>query len=72
MGGTVEDASKIVTDSLVNVNFLAGTPEEIVDRVREFLDATAELGFDAVSFAKLGPDYREALQLLGTEVLPKL
>ncbi len=71
-GATFEELAKIVPDSLVDASFLAGTPEEIVDRVGEFLDVAAELGFDEISFAKLGPDYEEALHLLGSEVLPKL
>jgi alkanesulfonate monooxygenase SsuD/methylene tetrahydromethanopterin reductase-like flavin-dependent oxidoreductase (luciferase family) len=71
-GATFEAMAELVPDSLIDATFLAGTPEEIVDRAGELLDAAAELGFDEISFAKLGPDYDEALHLLGTEVLPML
>jgi hypothetical protein len=31
----------------------------------------AQLGYDHVAFAKLGPDYEEAIKLLGEQVIPR-
>ena len=71
-GSTVHEAARAVPDSMVDAGFIAGTPEEVAENAMEFLHAAEDLGFDAIAFAKLGPDYGEALHLLSTEVLPKL
>jgi len=36
------------------------------------LAAAERLGYDHVAFAKLGPDYEEAIELLAGQVVPAL
>jgi alkanesulfonate monooxygenase SsuD/methylene tetrahydromethanopterin reductase-like flavin-dependent oxidoreductase (luciferase family) len=69
-GGTVEEASKLVTEQMVKSYYAAGTPEEVRDQIIELVSAAARLGYDHVAFAKLGPDYEEAINLLAEQVVP--
>lgn len=71
-GATVEEASKLVTDHMVKDYYAAGTPEEVRDQIIELAGAADCLGYDHVAFAKLGPDYEEAINLLAEEVVPAL
>jgi 5,10-methylenetetrahydromethanopterin reductase len=58
----------MVTSSMLALA-LAGTPEEIAERIA----ALAGLGVTRVSLGgPLGPDPREAIRLLGERVLPAL
>jgi hypothetical protein len=50
----------------------AGTPEEVRDQIIELVGAAEEFGYDHVAFAKLGPDYDEAINLLAEQVVPAL
>ncbi len=65
-GGSVEDAAALVTDEMVHACYLAGHPDDVVEPARECLAAAGHLGYEQVVFAKLGPDYGEALGLLST------
>lgn len=47
---------------------LAGPPELVVERLREFVD----LGFSAFNFLTAGPDHREQTERLGREVIPEV
>jgi alkanesulfonate monooxygenase SsuD/methylene tetrahydromethanopterin reductase-like flavin-dependent oxidoreductase (luciferase family) len=49
---------------------VAGGPEECRDQIAALLDQAARLNFSQVAFAKLGPDYEEAIKLLRHRVLP--
>lgn len=69
-GVTVEEASKLVTEPMVKSYYAAGTPEEVRDQIIELVSAAARLGYDHVAFAKLGPDYEEAINLLAAQVVP--
>lgn len=71
-GATVEQASTLVTDHMVRCYYAAGTPEEVRDQIIELTGAAGELGYDHVAFAKLGPDYEEAINLLAHQVMPAL
>lgn len=71
-GATVEEASKLVTEHMVKTYYAAGTPEEVKDQIIELVGAAGRLGYDHVAFAKLGPDYEEAIELLAKEVVPAL
>lgn len=71
-GATVEEASKLVTEHMVKTYYAAGRPEEVRDQIIELLDAAGRLGYDHVAFAKLGPDYEEAIELLAAQVVPAL
>ena len=69
-GAAVEEASKLVTEPMVKSYYAAGTPEEVRDQIIELVSAAARLGYDHVAFAKLGPDYEEAINLLAEQVVP--
>lgn len=71
-GATVEEASTLVTDAMVKAYYAAGTPAEVRDQIIELAGAAAGLGYDHIAFAKLGPDYGEAIDLLADEVAPAL
>lgn len=71
-GATVEQASALVSDHMVRCYYAAGTPEEVRDQIIELTGAAGELGYDHVAFAKLGPDYEEAIGLLANQVVPAL
>jgi alkanesulfonate monooxygenase SsuD/methylene tetrahydromethanopterin reductase-like flavin-dependent oxidoreductase (luciferase family) len=71
-GATVEEASKLVTEHMVRTYYAAGTPEEVKDQIIELVGAAGRLGYDHVAFAKLGPDYEEAIKLLANQVVPAL
>lgn len=69
-GATVEEAAKLVTEHMVKTYYAAGTPEEVRDQILELAGAAGTLGYDHVAFAKLGPDYEEAINLLAKQVIP--
>jgi alkanesulfonate monooxygenase SsuD/methylene tetrahydromethanopterin reductase-like flavin-dependent oxidoreductase (luciferase family) len=71
-GATVEQASALVTDAMLRSYYAAGRPEEVRDQIIELLAAAGRLGYDQVAFAKLGPDYDEAIKLLAEEIVPAL
>jgi alkanesulfonate monooxygenase SsuD/methylene tetrahydromethanopterin reductase-like flavin-dependent oxidoreductase (luciferase family) len=71
-GATVEEASKLVTEHMVKTYYAAGTPEEVRDQIIELADAAGRLAYDHIAFAKLGPDYEEAINLLANDVMPAL
>lgn len=65
--GKVDEAIGLVPDRAVDAFSLSGTPEDIIPRVEQLIDA----GADNVAFGPpLGPDPGEALRLLGERVLP--
>jgi alkanesulfonate monooxygenase SsuD/methylene tetrahydromethanopterin reductase-like flavin-dependent oxidoreductase (luciferase family) len=69
-GATVEAASKLVTETMVKSYYAAGKPEEVRDQIIELTAAAGRLGYDHVAFAKLGPDYEEAINLLADTIVP--
>jgi alkanesulfonate monooxygenase SsuD/methylene tetrahydromethanopterin reductase-like flavin-dependent oxidoreductase (luciferase family) len=71
-GATVEEASALVTEHMVKTYYAAGTPEEVCDQIVELAGAAGRFGYDHVAFAKLGPDYEEAIHLLASQVVPAL
>jgi alkanesulfonate monooxygenase SsuD/methylene tetrahydromethanopterin reductase-like flavin-dependent oxidoreductase (luciferase family) len=71
-GATVEEASKLVTEHMVKTYYAAGTPEEVRDQIIDLAGAAGKLGYDHIAFAKLGPNYEEAINLLGDQVVPAL
>jgi alkanesulfonate monooxygenase SsuD/methylene tetrahydromethanopterin reductase-like flavin-dependent oxidoreductase (luciferase family) len=71
-GVTVEDAAKLVTEEMVKAYYAAGTPEEVRDQIIELVSAAARLGYNHIAFAKLGPDYEEAITLLAEDVVPAI
>jgi alkanesulfonate monooxygenase SsuD/methylene tetrahydromethanopterin reductase-like flavin-dependent oxidoreductase (luciferase family) len=71
-GATIEEAAALVEDRMVDAYYLAGTPDDVVPRVLEVVEQARGLGIDQIVFAKLGPDYAEAIDCLGREVLPRV
>ena len=71
-GVTVEEAAKLVTEHMVKTYYAAGRPEEVRDQIVELARAAGKLGYDHIAFAKLGPDYEEAIELLAGQVVPAL
>jgi alkanesulfonate monooxygenase SsuD/methylene tetrahydromethanopterin reductase-like flavin-dependent oxidoreductase (luciferase family) len=71
-GATVEEASSLVTETMVKSYYAAGRPEEVSDQIIELAGAAGRLGYDHIAFAKLGPDYEEAINLLANDVMPAL
>jgi len=71
-GATVEQAALLVNDQMLRCYYAAGTPEEVRDQIIELVSAAEKLGYDHVAFAKLGPDYDEAINLLADQVVPAL
>jgi alkanesulfonate monooxygenase SsuD/methylene tetrahydromethanopterin reductase-like flavin-dependent oxidoreductase (luciferase family) len=71
-GATVEQASALVSDQMLRCYYAAGKPEEVRDQIIELVSAAEKLGYDHVAFAKLGPDYDEAIKLLAEQVVPAL
>ena len=71
-GATVEEASKLVSEHMVKTYYAAGRPEEVRDQIIELVAAAGRLGYDHVAFAKLGPNYEEAINLLADQVVPAL
>jgi uncharacterized radical SAM superfamily Fe-S cluster-containing enzyme len=57
---------------MVKSYYAAGKPEEVRDQIIELTAAAARLGYDHVAFAKLGPDYEEAINLLADTIVPAL
>lgn len=71
-GATTEEFDSLVTDSMVDAIFIAGTPGECLERVLEVRDTAGQQGFGQLMFSELGPDVDEAMSLLCDEVLPVL
>jgi len=71
-GATVEQAAALVSDHMVRCYYAAGKPEEVREQIIELVGAAGKLGYDHVAFAKLGPNYDEAIKLLADEVMPAL
>ncbi len=69
-GATVQDAAKLIPDEAVGSCFVAGRPEECRDQILALMEHAELLAISQISFAKLGPDYEEAITLLREEILP--
>ena len=71
-GATVEQAAALVSDHMVRCYYAAGKPEEVREQIIELVGAAGRLGYDHVAFAKLGPNYEEAISLLANQIVPAL
>ena len=68
---SVQELTDLVSDEDVKKCYIAGTPDDCREELLEVLDRTIKLGFDRISF-KLGPDYKETIELIGKEIMPEL
>jgi alkanesulfonate monooxygenase SsuD/methylene tetrahydromethanopterin reductase-like flavin-dependent oxidoreductase (luciferase family) len=71
-GATIEEAARLVTEEMVLAYYVAGRPDEVADQILELVAEAEDLGYDEIAFAKLGPDYRKAIELLGREVMGRI
>lgn len=69
-GGTIEQVSALISDAMVDIGFIAGTPRDCVKPLEEMCAHAQQYGFDQVCLAKLGPDYEEAITILARDLLP--
>ena len=72
-GMTIEQASReLVTDAMPRACFVAGRPADCVEPILELAAEAERLGFEQISFAKLGRDYASVIRFLSDEVIPRL
>ena len=71
-GGTIEQVSALISDAMVDIGFIAGTPRDCVKPLEEMCAHAQEYGFDQICLAKLGPDYEEAITVLARDLLPSI
>lgn len=65
----IEFAKDFVTDKMIDVLAIAGSPEECVKKCKEYIEA----GVTQLVFSSpFGPNSEEGLKLLSEEVIPKL
>ena len=67
-----EQFDALVTDSMVDAIFIAGSPGHCAERMVEVRDIARSQGFSQLMFSELGPDVDEAMSLLCDEVMPAL
>ena len=63
-GATVQAVAALIPDQAVQRCYVAGGPEECRDQLAPLLAEAERLQFGQVAFAKLGPDWNEAMPLL--------
>jgi alkanesulfonate monooxygenase SsuD/methylene tetrahydromethanopterin reductase-like flavin-dependent oxidoreductase (luciferase family) len=71
-GGTIEQVSALITDDMVDIGFIAGTPGECAKMLEEMCACAQGYGFDQILLAKLGPNYEEAITVLARDLLPAI
>lgn len=71
-GATIEEVAALVDEDMIQAGYIAGQPEEVIEEIQLVCRQAAEMGYDQVAFAKLGPDYHEAIQLLSERIMPEL
>ena len=70
-GIAFDELKGMISDDDVKKCYIAGSPSECREQLFDVLDQTAKLGFERICF-KLGPDYKETIELLGDEIIPEL
>ena len=68
----IEFPKRQVSHSILQWEALGFTAEEFRDQIIELVAEAGRLGYDHVAFAKLGPNYEEAINLLADQVVPAL
>ena len=71
-GVSPEGFDALVTDDMVDAIFIAGEPEDCLERMAEIHNIAQSQGFHQVMFSELGPDVDEALGLLVAEIIPAM
>jgi len=71
-GKSLDDHLDLVTDGMIDSIFVAGTPAQCRERMKEICTMARTYGFQQLMFSELGPDLHQALRLLCDEILPQL
>ncbi len=71
-GPSAQKLESMVTDSMVDAIFIAGTPGDCLERMLEVRDTARRQGFGQLMFSELGPDVDEAVSLLCNYIVPEL
>ena len=71
-GANMAEAASVVNEDMVRACYVAGQPEEAVEQIVQLSEIAADLGYDQIALAKLGPDYQEAITLLADQIMPAL
>lgn len=71
-GDTIEQVADLVDERMVDAYSLAGTPDEVLPPLMRLAEELRRHEIDELILIRLGPDYAEALDLLGERVLPQL
>ena len=72
-GESVARAAELLPQAIADQLVVSGTPDDCVSALAELLDHASKAGFDeAYVGAPVGPNPREAVELLTTRVLPAL
>jgi alkanesulfonate monooxygenase SsuD/methylene tetrahydromethanopterin reductase-like flavin-dependent oxidoreductase (luciferase family) len=71
-GGTIEQVSALISDTMVDIGFIAGTPRDCIKSLEEMCAYAQEYGFDQICLGKLGPNYEEAMTILARDLLPSI
>ena len=71
-GANMAEAASVVNEDMVRACYVAGPPEEAVEQIVQLSEIAADLGYDQIALAKLGPDYQEAITLLADQIMPAL
>jgi hypothetical protein len=71
-GGTIEEVADLVDEQMVDAYSLARTPDEVLPPLMQLAEELRRHEIDELILIRLGPDYAEALDLLGEKVLPQL
>ena len=71
-GVSPEVFDELVTDEMVDAIFIAGEPEDCLERMIQVQSVAESQGFSQLMFSELGPDVEEALDLICDVVIPSL
>ena len=71
-GVSAKGFEALVTDDMVDAIFIAGEPEDCLERMIEIHKIAQSQGFHQLMFSELGPDVDEALRLLIADIIPSL
>lgn len=71
-GKDIHQVAKLVTDPMIEATFIAGNPSKCREKLLNIVEAAEYHGIDQIVFAKLGPDYQRAIDLLAKDVFPEV
>ena len=61
--------AKAVTDEMIDIFSISGTPDDVIERINELSKAGVT---QVVAGSPIGPDKKKSIKLIGKEVIPKL